>query len=165
MSVKSFWLLVLKLIGIYLSLSFFEFCVFIFSQLINFRENDFLLIGAYFGAFVLYFSVIYCFLFKTSTLIKWFRLEKDFDTNTISCEFSTTSIIRLAVIIVGGLMFIDNFVSLISNLMTFFQQEMVFKNYSKSQLLLFVFIKTVIGYLLITNNAFVTRLIEKQQSK
>ncbi len=165
MRIKSVWLLVLKLMGIYLCLGFFETIMIVFSQLINSSTYDFLLIGAYLGGLLFYFAIIYCLLFKTYKLIQWFQLEKDFDTETVNMELSTTSIIRIAVIVLGGLMFIDNVSSLISQLLTFFQQELLFKNYSGAQPLVFAFIKTVIGYLLLTNSSFVTRLIEKQQSK
>ncbi len=165
MSIKSFWLLVLKLIGLYLCLGFFETIMFVFSQLINSSQYDFLLIGVYLGAFIFYFTIVYCLLFKTSKLIQWFQLEKDFDTNTVNLGLSTTAIIRIAVIVLGGLMFIDNLSTLISQLLTFFQQELLFKNYSNAQPLIFSFIKTVVGYLLFTNSAFVARLIEQQQAK
>ena len=165
MSIKSFWLLVLKLLGIYLCLGFFELSVFIFSQFINHSEYDFLLIGAYLGAFLFYFAIIYYLIFKTNKLVQWFRLEKDFDSETVDLGLSTTSVIRIAVIVLGGLMFIDNLSSLISQLLTFFQQEVLFKNYTSAQPLVFAFIKTVIGYLLLTNSTFVSGLIEKQQSK
>ena len=165
MSIKSVWLLVLKLMGFYLCLGFFETIMFVFSQLMDSSTYDFLLIGAYLGAFIFYFTVVYWLLFKTNKLIQWFRLEKDFDMETVNLGLSTTSIIRIAVIVLGGLMFLDNISLLISQLLTFFQQELLFKNYSRSQPLVFAFIKTVIGYLLLTNSSYVSGLIEKQQSK
>lgn len=165
MSIKSVWLLVLKLMGIYLCLGFFETIMIVFSQLINRGTYDFLLFGAYLGSLLFYFAVIYCLLFKTNQLIQWFHLEKNFDLETVNLGLSTTSIVRIAVIVLGGLTFIDNVSSLISQLLTFFQQELLFKNYSRAQPLVFAFVKTVIGYLLLTNSYYVTRLIEKQQSK
>ncbi|WP_208686248.1 hypothetical protein [Flavobacterium sp. SLB02] len=112
---------------------------------------------------VIYCLLIWVCIYKTSWIIDKLKLDKGFETENIELNFDSTKIISIAIIVIGGLLFIDNIPILLKDFFTFFQQKVLFKDYPKSGWIIFSFCKVIIGYLLMTNSFGIAKLIEKQK--
>ncbi|MES2543501.1 MAG: hypothetical protein V4548_01345 [Bacteroidota bacterium] len=170
MEIKTFWNIVLKGIGLWLLMNslyiFPQIAVTIFtSQFID--GWDTLIPELIFGifAFIGYVVISFLFLFKSLWLISILRLEKHFTENRIDITVSTKTVLKIIVILIGGTTFISSFPSLIKEIFQFAQQKELLRNYPDLTWLIFYFINTLIGYILMTNNALVVNFIDKKKDK
>lgn len=170
MEIKTFWNIILKGIGLWLLMN----CLYIFPQitvtLISsqfFESWNTLIPELVFGiiALFVYILIAYLFLFKTSSLISKLGLEKHFTENRIDITVSTNTILKIIVILIGGTILIDSFPNLIREIFQFIQQKELIRNYPNLTWLVLHFIKTLIGYLLMTNSKVVVKFIDKQNEK
>lgn len=111
----------------------------------------------------IYFFVLWLFVFKTSWLIDKLKLEKGFSDEKIEFNIQSSSIITIATIVIGGLIFIDSLPEFCRRTFTFFRQKNMFVDTPVSGWIIFHLVKTVIGYLMMTNSKVVVRFIEKQE--
>ena len=102
-------------------------------------------------------------IYKTNWITDKLKLDKGFETENIELNFDSAKIISIALIVIGGLLFIDNISVLLREIMVFFQDKSLFKDYPKSGWLIFYFCETIIGYLLMTNSFGIAKLIDKQK--
>jgi hypothetical protein len=112
-----------------------------------------------------YIFIACLFLFKTTSLISKLGLEKYFTENRIDITVSTNTVIKIIVILIGGTILIDSFPNLIREVFQFIQQKELIRNYPNLTWLIFHFIKTLIGYVLITNSNVIVKFIDKQKEK
>lgn len=168
MSIKTFWIIFIKILGLLLisgalvlvpqSISFIYYA---------FKSGDLadvLSIVAINLIFLfIYFIIVRLCLYKTNFIIDKLKLDKGFDTERIELNFDLTKIISIAIIVIGGLLFIDTIPVLLREIIVFFQDKNLFKDYPKSGWLIFYFFKAIIGYLLMTNSFRIAKLIDKQK--
>ncbi|KAF2337114.1 hypothetical protein [Flavobacterium daemonense] len=111
---------------------------------------------------VLFFCVIIrLFLFKTLWIIEKLKLDKGFETETIEIQSNENRIITIALIVIGGFIFIDNLPILLKEIAVFFRDKAQFKDYPKSGWIVFFFCKSILGYLLMTNSFRIAKFIKK----
>jgi hypothetical protein len=108
-----------------------------------------------------YILILFFFVFKPNLLIDKLKLDIGFEEGKIDLSNNSSSILRIAVIVIGGLMFVDSFPALCRSVFTFFQQESLFRNYPKAAWIIFDLLKTIIAYLLFTNSKSIVKIIEK----
>ena len=170
MDIKTFWNIILKGIGLWLLLN----CLYIFPQIaVTLFTSQFIkgwntaIPELVFGIIALFaYVLIAClFLFKTSSLLSKLGLEKHFTENRIDTTVSKNTVLKIIVILIGGTTFIDSFPNLIREIFQFIQQKELIGNYPNLAWLIFHFIKTLIGYLLMTNSKVLVKFIDKQKGK
>lgn len=170
MEIKSFWNIVLKGIGLWLLIN----SLYIFPQIaVTLLTSQF--IGGWntaipdliFGiiALLAYFMISYMFLYKTPLLISKLKLEKHFTENRIDITVSTNTVLKIIVILIGGITFIDSFPNLIKEIFQFAQQKELLRDYADLSWLVFHSLNTLIGYLLITNSTMIVNSINKEMDK
>lgn len=168
MEIKSFWNIVLKGIGLWLLIN----CLYIFPQIAGTLLTSQFAGGwntvipeLIFGiiALLAYLMISYIFLFKTSLLISKLKLEKHFTEHRIDITVSTNTVLKITVILIGGITFIDSFPNLIKEIFQFAQQKELLRDYADLSWLVFHSLNTLIGYLLMTNSAVVVNIIHKQK--
>ncbi len=168
MEIKSFWNIILKGIGLWLILN----CLYIFPQIAvtlftyQFMEGwNTAIPELFFGIIALFVYILISglFLFKTSFLISKLGLEKHFTENRIDITVSKNTVLKIIVILIGGTTLIDSLPNLISEIFQFIQQKELIGNYPNLAWLIFYFIKTLIGYLLMTNSNLLVKFIDKQK--
>jgi len=172
MSVRNFWTIFLKILGIWLVINGITPLTQFISAVsyLSFNEKENFLVFLYIAVlFILIIAIYYFifrfFVFKTSWLIDKLKLENGFDEGNIELTINGSSIIKIATIVIGGLIFINSFPLFCKEIFNYFQQKRMFSdNYSSSWIILH-FVKTVLGYLLMTNSTFVVRFIEKQDKE
>ncbi|KQB42380.1 hypothetical protein RC62_3386 [Flavobacterium aquidurense] len=122
-----------------------------------------ILIFSVFIVLLIFYLISRFFLFKANWIIDKFRLDKGFENDTIELNSSQNKIISIAVIMIGGFMFIQNIPIIFKEFFVFFQQKILFKDYSKSGWIIFYFFKIIMGYLLMMNSFRIARFIDKQK--
>ena len=170
MEIKTFWNIVLKGIGLWLFMN----CLYIFPQIASILLTSQIGIGwntfipeLLFGIFALiaYLFISSLFLFKSSLIVTILKLEKHFAENRIDINVSQNTVLKIIIILFGGLTLINSFPNLIRETFQFLQQKELFKNYRDTSWLIFHSINSLIGYLLITNSSGIANFIDKQKEK
>jgi len=65
------------------------------------------------------------------------------------------------VILLGGYIFVDSLPALFHEIMVFFQQELLITDYARTSWVLFYFLSTLFGYLIMTNSRRIASFIQK----
>lgn len=169
MSVRNFWTVFLKMLGVWLVVGgFTTLTQFIsaFSFLANGNGNWWsatYLIGLLLLTIAVYIFVLWLFVFKTSWLIDTLKLEQGFAEEKIEFKIQTSSILTIATIVIGGLVLVDSFPLFCRQVFYFIQQKNQFMEYPSFDLIVLHFVKSLVGYLLMTNSKVVVGFIEKQE--
>lgn len=170
MQIKTFWQILIKIIGIWLLFSCISILPQFFSTLSfvngNLNLKDLLLL--WLGLLVtilIYILIIRLFLFKTDWIIKILKLEKNFTEDRIDLSIPKNTTITIAIIVIGGLIFIESLPNFCSRLFNFVQQKKMLKDYSDTSWLIYYFIKTIIGYLLLTNGKNIAKYLTKESTE
>ena len=165
MSIRTFWNIVFKIMGIWFIISLLNFIPYTFSTLTVFLNDaysdaTFLIVCLLVIAF--FISVIRLLIFRTDIIIDKLKLEKSFTEDRININIHSYQLLSIAIVIIGGITVIENFPSFCSELVKFFQQKSLIYEYPDTKWIAYDFIKTLIGYLLITNHKRIALFIDKQ---
>lgn len=170
MTIKTFWLIFLKILGIYLVMSSItvipEFIFSLFSA--NQTDSSFNLlsgIGILISTVLIYLFILNIFVYRPSWLINKLSLEKGFEEERIDLNIQYPAILNIAIIVIGGLMFVDALPELCKQIFDFFQQKNVFREDPNVNWLFVYLAKTILGYLLTTKSKAITAFINKQTDK
>jgi hypothetical protein len=172
MTIRTFWTIFIKILGIWLVLSSLKIIPQSLIVLPFFRDNYNynvsgigLIVGLLFLTVALYIFVLWLFVFKTAWLIDKLHLDKGFTEEKIELNIKQSSVLAIAVIVVGGLIFVDSFSQLCSQTFEFLKQKNMFMENPNAGRIILQLVKTIIGYLLMTNSKLVIKFIEKQNLK
>ena len=89
------------------------------------------------------------------------KLNQNFNEERIDLNIKPAQVLTIAIIIMGALILIESVPTFITRLYDFLQQKELFPEYHEGSWLIFYFIKSIIGYLLLTNGKYFSKLIEK----
>ncbi|HTB06166.1 MAG TPA: hypothetical protein VK806_04365 [Bacteroidia bacterium] len=166
MTPRTLFIIVLKLFGLNLIIGM----IVVIPNLeagIPFRWNaenfiEFALIAI--GTFALYFFIIRLFLFKSTWIIDKLSLDKHFGQDIIDIKVDSMAVIQIAIIVLGGLLFIDSIPTLIKEIVDDFQSMQtgsVIKHVGFGWMIYYI-CKLVLGYLMLTNSKRLTVWIEQK---
>jgi hypothetical protein len=113
----------------------------------------------------IYILILRFFVFRTTWIIDKLHLDKGFTEERIDLNIKLSTVLTIAVIVIGGFMFIDSLPQFCEQTFLFFQQKSIFRENPSSASIIFHLIKTIIGYLLMTNSKLVVAFIDKQSGK
>lgn len=172
MTPKTIFTIILKIFGIWLVLGMIQVIPQTLSAIPYILEADAISFGV--GLFVMilaltfYFFIIRLLLFKTDFIIDKLSLDKHFDQEIVNTEIQQTTIIQIAIIVLGGILFIDNVPLLIKEIVSYLQQKQLagtlFSNPSFQYIILHVG-QLLLGYLLMNNSKRLTSWIDSIQKK
>jgi hypothetical protein len=172
MTIRTFWTIFIKILGIWLVLDSITVIPQFISALSFFGTTTDQSVLGLVGVFVLllltigiYIFILRIFVFKTAWLIDKLHLDKGFTEDKIDINIKRPTVLAVATIVIGGLLFIDSFPLLCKQTFTFFQQKSMFRENPDSGWIIFHLVKTIIGYLLMTNSKAVVRFVDKQSLK
>lgn len=166
MSIKTFWIILLKIIGISLvaqGVNIVLNFVAMLSNMTYFRDVTYEFVWNIVVIFI-YFFTIWLFIFQTSWLISKFKLEKGFNDEKIDLNIQLSTILKIATIVVGGLMIINSLPQLCQELFVFFQQKAIFRENPNTNWIILYLVKIIFGYLLMTNSNTIVKFINKRSS-
>tara|TARA_R110002126_G_scaffold139217_2_gene283839 strand:+ start:83 stop:586 length:504 start_codon:yes stop_codon:yes gene_type:complete len=167
MLIRTFWTIVIKIIGLWILLGCISILPQFFSTL-SFTEGK-LELGSLmmiwlilFTTIVLYIIVIRFFLLKSEWIIDKLKLNKNFTEEKIDLDIKSSTVLTIATIIFGGLIIAESLPSFCSRLFDFFKQKALLKDYRDTSWLIYHFVKIIIGYLLLTNGKNIAKYIDEK---
>lgn len=166
MLIKTFWTIVIKIIGLWLLFNCISILPQFYSTLsfINGSLDTASLATVWLvlcAAIMIYCIVIRLFLFKSQWIIDKLQLAHHFTEERIELNVKATTVLTIASIIIGGLIIVESIPHFCEGLFRFFQQKLLFKEYGDANWLIYHFIKIIIGYLLLTNGGQIAKYIDK----
>lgn len=116
---------------------------------------------------VVYAIIARYFIFRSENLIDFFRLEKDFDEQTIPLNMHHSSILRIAVIVIGGLMIANGIPELCEGIYAYNQNDRMSHGLIKQNKsgMIMDAVGILTGIVLINFNRQIVNLIELQRKK
>jgi hypothetical protein len=118
-------------------------------------------------AFVFYLIIRYC-LFRPDWLVDKLALDKHFEEEKFDFHIHRSSILRIAVIVIGGMTIIDALPAFCREIFNYIRIERIEGMlYKKPSSYWFVFhgVKVLIGYILLTNSRWIVNVVERQRRK
>jgi hypothetical protein len=172
MSVRAFWNILLKIIGIvlvieggHIILGLIATCSFFIDNMHETAEIIWWIASVSLSV-IFYFFILWLFVFKTSWLIDKLRLEKGFEEESIVFKNDFSAIVTVAVIVIGGIMLIDALPELCKRVFVYYQEKSIhFKESPTTAWIIVYVIKAIIGYLLMTNSKQITGFIYRKSGK
>lgn len=170
MTYKELFRVVIKMFGLYLF--FTNFNLLLLNPLISIiteprLEYTFLFLLSSLALLL----IVWIFILDTNIIIRLFKLEKEFEGKTISPALQPKQVLEIALIILGGFIFIQNISTFLSHTLLAFKTSvmaeslgMVTGKYSTSNSYLpwlSSFLNSLIGYLLVTNYRRVSKYLIK----
>lgn len=172
MTPRSFFAVCLKIAGLYLiftSINLVSQFVFSFVSLIAHLDS----LPDIFWPFVsvvliagLYYLLIRYCIFKPDIIIDKLQLDKGFSQESFSLNMHRSTILNIAVIVIGGVVLVETFPALCRQIFVYVQQHNlgVLGNPQRGELI-FCSVKTISGYLLMISSRWIVNLIERQRKK
>jgi hypothetical protein len=171
MTIRTFWTFLLKLLGLWLILSSFTVLSQLFSMVGYMTYGDggtaqvILILAGSLLVLAIYTAIILFIVIKPGLIIDKLKLDKGFQEETIHLNIKMNTVLIIAVIILGGIMFIDALPVLCREVIVFMQGTDLIREYPNKGTLIFLLAKTLIGYLLMTNSKTVVRFIVKKEEE
>ena len=167
MTIRTFWTIFIKILGIWLVLGSVTVIPQFFLTSISVGSNktaeNFALVAALLLLTIgIYIFILQLFVFKTSWLIDKLHLDKGFDEEKLDLNVQLSTVLTVTTIVLGGLMFVDSLPQLCKQTFKFFQEGDIFSESPTSGWIIFHFVNTILGYLLMTNSKQVVEFIHKQ---
>jgi len=115
---------------------------------------------------ILFVAIAYFFIVIPNSIIKLFRLDKDFDEEKFELNIDKTSILKISVIVIGGIMFVNNLPYVFFEFAKYFQLSVLNINENNHiGWLIYSVVITIIGFLLMTNSKKVVDFIVKKETE
>lgn len=170
MTIRTFWTILLKVLGIWLildGLTLIPQFLSAFTFLGNSQDDSVLgtvvIVASLLLTIGIYLLILKLFVFSSSWIIDKLKLDKGFEDEAIDLNVKMKTVLNIATIVIGGLVFINAFPMLCKEIFIFFQHKTVFREDPNFGWIIFHFVRTLIGYLLMTNSKSVIEYIEKRR--
>lgn len=166
MTKKDFFILIIKLFGLYSVISS------LFSVLpanISFLLMDLDMYGLAWiiGITTIVLGLFVLLIFKSENIVKLLKLENGFDTDNIDLNnLKTSDLIKLSVFIIGGLLILNNIPSFISHSIFAFRGEKAGFNMTPRDNIYWATsaISIITGYILLTNYSAISDLFDRKKN-
>ncbi|TFF40977.1 hypothetical protein [Mucilaginibacter psychrotolerans] len=168
MTPRSFWIILLKLVGVWVLIHAIDVVAQFFNVLyhaspsgMRFENWEVVLISLI--LLLVYIALVRLLVFRPDIIIEKLKLDKRFEEEQFSLNIHRSTVVAIAIIIVGSLMIMET-------LPVFFREVyFYYRSQSFDQMgphmdlttMLFDLGKILIGYLLVVNNRMVVNFIEK----
>lgn len=114
----------------------------------------------------IFFLILYFCVFRTDLIIDKLRLDKNFTEEKIELNIHRSSVLTIALTVVGILVLIEAIPNLCKNIFSFVQQKSVmFIKGPDSGWIIFYAVKVLLGYILLTNSRMIVNFIERKRKK
>jgi hypothetical protein len=173
MTKKDFFRLVIKIFGLYSVISII-FSVFPSNIFMVLNEIDFVGIIWIIGSLLIVGLIFVFLIYKPDKIIGWLKLDKGFDDDRIEFQnFNNSNILKLAVIVIGGIILIQNIPAFLSH--TLFSFKSSAGNGLKDNMFKFGLkdyihwatssLNIILGYLMLTNYNYIIRILKEKDKE
>lgn len=163
MSVRTFWIIFLKIMGLWILLDAIaiipNLILTLISPNVGLQEIGYFLfnVGFYVGAIQFLF-------FRTTQIIDILKLEKNFKEERIEiASLNYIHVIQMAIIILGGFCLISSFAGFVKSVYFLLQDDLPFKDSSQKAHVIIEAIQIIIYYLFMTNSRWFIQFFQKER--
>jgi len=170
MTPRTLWIILLKITGLYIFLQLLYSLPDLFSAaaFLNGQHNP---EGLAELSYLLFSASIYLFMlvaliFRTDWLINVLRLEKGITEEKLELNIHRSTVLKIAVIVTGGLTLIHTLPLLLKEIFTYFQVSNSyngFKQYSQGGWIIFHVIELLLSYFMVTSSRLIVNFIERKR--
>ncbi len=165
MRIKTFWIIVIKIIGLVFLLNSLSVIInAIFSSYISLKrmggETSTIFIIVLPTA-VFFLFLIFLFLFKANWLVKAFRLENGFDEERLELNMTFSKVINIAIIIISGVILANSIPQFCYQLFNMVRDKIPFGENQDFGYLIIDIVKIIIATAFMFNSKTMTALICK----
>lgn len=167
MTKKDFFIVLIKVFGLY-SIVTNLFSVLPSSLIYALSEIDAFVIAWLLLVIIGVFGLFILLIFKAHKVVSMLKLDKGFDSNYIDFgNDSAKNIIKIGIIIIGGLLIINNIPSFLSQLFFSFKNEVSGSSvqFNGGYNLAISIINIILGYLLLSNYNFIAKRMKLKDSE
>ncbi len=169
MTIRTFWTIFIKILGLWLVRHCLDVIPQSFTTLLYLNGESSMLEAVYWFGIIaattaIYLFVLWVFVFKTNWIIDKLKLDKNFTEERIDLNISSKTVLRIATLIIGGLILVESLPALCKQLFTFYQEKTIFRKYPGTGWIIFHLVKSIIGYVLLANNKNIVDRIDKQSN-
>ncbi len=159
MTIRTFWNILIKILGIWIALN----CLSLVPQYVSsiFYSSDYFNfeiflygLATILGIIIFYYLILRLFIFKTNWIIDRLKLDKNFSEEKIDLNIGTQYILRIACIVLGGLILVDSIPDIFRTLFSYYQDHKIFKKETSSVSVVYNIVKSIIAYLLLNNSKY-----------
>jgi hypothetical protein len=171
MTPRTFWLILIKIIGIYLILeSILVSIQFVSSIYYIYIDKDhkgltYLVIMGLIMAGLYFLILRYC-VFRTELIVDKLHLDKGFEEEKFELKIHRSTVLSIAVIVIGGVLFIDALPMLCKQIFFYFQSagpDKGVKENPASGWVIFYFVKLFTGLFMMTTSRLMVNFIERKR--
>jgi hypothetical protein len=173
MTKKDLFRLIIKIFGLY-SVITIVFSVIPANISFVIRDLDFVGLVWIIGSVIVIFSLFGFLIYKPDKIIGWLKLDKGFDDDRIDFQkFNSSNILKLASIVIGGILLIDNIPSFLSHTLFGFKSAVsnnINDNVIKYSLNDYIywamsFLNILLGYLMVTNYNYISKILKEKEEE
>ncbi len=119
------------------------------------------------GVLFVEIAICYWLIFKTDRIITILKLDRGFDQETIPINMHRSTILKIAIIVIGGYLLVNEIPNFCWQIISYFQEKRMTYGVTKPKIQYAVIagVKIVIGILLIAEQKLIVNLIERQRKK
>lgn len=173
MTIRTFWHLIIKTIGIWIVIHGIMSVPSMVTSALVAYQSPYADSPVFFGIEVLYFIIPILFyllvlrflVLKTQSIIDLLKLEKGFEETRIDITLPYNKVLRIIIILIGGIVFITAIPSLVENLYSFITEDRPFNASPRATSLIVGVIQSITGFLVMTNSDIVQRYINKKSGE
>jgi hypothetical protein len=173
MTPRTFWIIFLKIIGLWLLFSSLsQIPQFISSIFYSgpFGGNEMFYVSLFSLLIfaIIIFLVLRFLIFRPNIIIDKLSLDKGFEEERFEINLHRSSVLSIAIVVIGGIMLVDSLPELLRQIYIYFQAQSSYGfpgEKSPAGWIIFYFIKVFIAYYLITNYTLITNYIERNRRK
>jgi hypothetical protein len=114
---------------------------------------------------VIEIAICYFLVFKTEWIIGILKLDKGFNQETIPLNMHRSTILSISIIVVGGLLIVDQIPTFLRQLFIYIQEKRARQFNPKIEYSILAGVKILVGVLLITEQRLFVNLIERKRKK
>lgn len=170
MTLRTLFSIILKILGVFFIKDFLALIPQALSSFLYLTKAD--TVTEAIWTFVLtllilfiYGLVSYNLIFKSNLIIDKLKLDKGFAQETISLDIHQSTILSIAVIVIGGLLVVEEVPNFCRQLFSYFQEKRMTHGMTNPTISYAIVsaVKILIGLLLIGEQKRIVKLIERQQ--
>ena len=115
--------------------------------------------------FSVYLLLTYILLFKTNRVIDKLKLDQGFQQETFNLAIDRSTILRITIIVLGGLIIVESIPALIQEIIYFIEMKKSEVPNAKNYAVILQAVKLIIGIFLIAYQRFIVNVIDHKQKR
>jgi len=177
MSIRSFWTILLKILGIYILLQsliaipqFLTTIYFFIGRPNILADNTGMFTECLYliGLVLLYVQLFRYCIFKTDLIIDKLKLDQGFEDERFEFNIHRSTVLKICIIIIGGILLISNIPPFCKDILAYSQQISDYRRFTDSpqaKYIVFEFLQVFIGYFMLTCSRMIVNYIELKSKK